>query len=62
LGNIRDMHRLLSFKGYRFRDIHRSAPPGPTNTSVLASVRFTSRHRHIPTLTVPFRTSSRRRN
>jgi ADP-ribosylation factor-binding protein GGA len=29
LGNIRDMHRLLSFKGYRFRDIHRtpSAPP-----------------------------------
>ncbi|KAI0301594.1 hypothetical protein B0F90DRAFT_1810103 [Multifurca ochricompacta] len=25
LGNIRDMHRLLSFKGYRFRDISRTA-------------------------------------
>jgi hypothetical protein len=24
LGNIRDMHRLLSFKGYRFRDIPRT--------------------------------------
>ncbi|KAG8221699.1 VHS domain-containing protein [Butyriboletus roseoflavus] len=23
LGNIRDMHRLLTFKGYRFRDLHR---------------------------------------
>lgn len=23
LGNIRDMHRLLTFKGYRFRDFHR---------------------------------------
>jgi ADP-ribosylation factor-binding protein GGA len=27
LGNIRDMHRLLTFKGYRFRD----APRGPQN-------------------------------
>ena len=26
LGNIRDMHRLLSFKGYRFRQIPRAAP------------------------------------
>ncbi|KZT53581.1 VHS-domain-containing protein [Calocera cornea HHB12733] len=25
LGNIRDMHRLLGFKGYRFRDLPRSA-------------------------------------
>ena len=23
LGNIRDMHRLLQFKGYRFREMHR---------------------------------------
>ncbi|KAF6752807.1 VHS domain-containing protein [Ephemerocybe angulata] len=26
LGNIRDMHRLLTFKGYRFRDIPRQQP------------------------------------
>jgi len=36
LGNIRDMHRLLTFKGYRFRDIPRNAP-GPST-----SVRSTS--------------------
>jgi ADP-ribosylation factor-binding protein GGA len=41
LGNIRDMHRLLSFKGYRFRDMTRTAP-GPTT-----SVRLTARHLHI---------------
>jgi ADP-ribosylation factor-binding protein GGA len=27
LGNIRDMHRLLTFKGYRFREIPRANPP-----------------------------------
>ncbi|KAG6876486.1 hypothetical protein C0992_012812 [Termitomyces sp. T32_za158] len=27
LGNIRDMHRLLTFKGYRFRDLGRHQPP-----------------------------------
>ena len=27
LGNIRDMHRLLTFKGYRFREIPRTNPP-----------------------------------
>ena len=26
LGNIRDMHRLLTFKGYRFRDLPRPQP------------------------------------
>jgi hypothetical protein len=41
LGNIRDMHRLLTFKGYRFRDIPRNAPAPST------SVRPTSQHRHI---------------
>lgn len=25
LGNIRDMHRLLTFKGYRFRDLSRQS-------------------------------------
>ncbi|KIJ56294.1 hypothetical protein M422DRAFT_23583 [Sphaerobolus stellatus SS14] len=31
LGNIRDMHRLLSFKGYRFRDLPR------TNTAAVST-------------------------
>lgn len=30
LGNIRDMHRLLTFKGYRFREIHRTDTPSAT--------------------------------
>ncbi|EMD36193.1 hypothetical protein CERSUDRAFT_137817 [Gelatoporia subvermispora B] len=33
LGNIRDMHRLLMFKGYRFRDMAR--PPAPPSVSNL---------------------------
>ncbi|KAI0292523.1 VHS domain-containing protein [Russula brevipes] len=33
LGNIRDMHRLLSFKGYRFRDIPRT-PSVPTTSNL----------------------------
>ncbi|KAG1817397.1 VHS domain-containing protein [Suillus variegatus] len=30
LGNIKDMHRLLTFKGYRFREITRHAEAPPT--------------------------------
>ena len=30
LGNIRDMHRLLTFKGYRFREIPRTDGPSAT--------------------------------
>ena len=30
LGNIRDMHRLLTFKGYRFRDLPRRNMSEPT--------------------------------
>jgi len=33
-GNIRDMHRLLSFKGYRFRDNPRNANVAAQDTSV----------------------------
>ena len=33
LGNIRDMHRLLTFKGYRFRELARSQP-GAAATAV----------------------------
>ncbi|KAJ3513026.1 hypothetical protein NLJ89_g3180 [Agrocybe chaxingu] len=35
LGNIRDMHRLLTFKGYRFRDTGRS-----TNTAAAATANL----------------------
>jgi ADP-ribosylation factor-binding protein GGA len=35
LGNIRDMHRLLTFKGYRFRELQRQA-----STLASASVRL----------------------
>ncbi|KAF9653542.1 VHS-domain-containing protein [Thelephora ganbajun] len=31
LGNIRDMHRLLTFKGYRFREIHRTDTPSASD-------------------------------
>lgn len=36
LGNIKDMHRLLTFKGYRFREItrHAEAPPTMVSSSV----------------------------
>ena len=37
LGNIRDMHRLLTFKGYRFRDIpRRDANVASTSVGVSA--------------------------
>jgi ADP-ribosylation factor-binding protein GGA len=39
LGNIRDMHRLLSFKGYRFRDIPRTTSSAPP-TSVAVSLPY----------------------
>ncbi|KAF9787971.1 VHS domain-containing protein [Thelephora terrestris] len=31
LGNIRDMHRLLTFKGYRFRELPRANAPSASN-------------------------------
>lgn len=34
LGNIRDMHRLLTFKGYRFRDIPRQSSITSTAAAV----------------------------
>ena len=34
LGNIRDMHRLLTFKGYRFRDVPRQ--PSMTATGAVS--------------------------
>jgi ADP-ribosylation factor-binding protein GGA len=37
LGNIRDMHRLLTFKGYRFRDI-------PTQSSITATAGVSLYH------------------
>lgn len=37
LGNIRDMHRLLSFKGYRFRDFPRVQQPETAAVSNLKS-------------------------
>ncbi|KAL4258457.1 ADP-ribosylation factor-binding [Pleurotus pulmonarius] len=37
LGNIRDMHRLLSFKGYRFRDFPRAQQPETAAVSNLKS-------------------------
>ena len=33
LGNIRDMHRLLTFKGYRFRELPRTNAPSPAAVS-----------------------------
>lgn len=34
LGNIRDMHRLLTFKGYRFRDLPRQQPSTTTASNL----------------------------
>jgi hypothetical protein len=34
LGNIRDMHRLLSFKGYRFKDHPKSTTAATAVTAV----------------------------
>lgn len=38
LGNIRDMHRLLTFKGYRFRDAGRSSNPAAAAAAVSTCV------------------------
>ncbi|KAF4610248.1 hypothetical protein D9613_010512 [Agrocybe pediades] len=35
LGNIRDMHRLLTFKGYRFRDVQRASNAAASATANL---------------------------
>jgi VHS domain-containing protein len=56
LGNIRDMHRLLTFKGYRFRDMPRTSS-GPST-----SVRFYLPTPTYLTLTAILRTSSQRKN
>ena len=44
LGNIRDMHRLLTFKGYRFRDIPRQSSISSTAAAVslLTILRFST--------------------
>ena len=44
LGNIRDMHRLLTFKGYRFRDI-----PRQSSMAVTAAVSPPFFHSHFMT-------------
>jgi len=44
LGNIRDMHRLLSFKGYRFRDIPRTMPV-PTTSNLKSAEELESEDR-----------------
>jgi ADP-ribosylation factor-binding protein GGA len=55
LGNIRDMHRLLSFKGYRFRDIPRTPSAPTTSVRPLPSIDMPCPYRSL-------RTSSLRRN
>ena len=44
LGNIRDMHRLLSFKGYRFRDIPRTTNAPTTSVRILLCVDPSNAH------------------
>jgi len=56
LGNIRDMHRLLSFKGYRFRDIPRTVSVPTTSVRSPPSTGISYAH------SFSLRTSSRRRN
>ena len=50
LGNIRDMHRLLSFKGYRFRDIHRTPSAPPTSVCSPLSPDLSHTHHFTQTL------------
>jgi hypothetical protein len=59
LGNIRDMHRLLSFKGYRFRDVPRTTS-APT-TSVRISLCTDPSYTHYPPRISNRRKSSRMR-
>ncbi|KAN0116140.1 VHS domain containing protein [Russula decolorans] len=44
LGNIRDMHRLLTFKGYRFRDTPRNAS-GPSTSNLKSAEELESEDR-----------------
>ncbi|KAG8767785.1 hypothetical protein FRC12_006048 [Ceratobasidium sp. 428] len=39
LGNIKDMHRLLGYKGYRFRDNPRSGQQAQSSTSATANLK-----------------------
>jgi ADP-ribosylation factor-binding protein GGA len=39
LGNIRDMHRLLTFKGYRFRDAGRAGGPQGGTAAATANLK-----------------------
>lgn len=57
LGNIRDMHRLLTFKGYRFRDIPRTAAASAPTTSVRSPPSTEIYYTYCS-----LRTSSRRKN
>ncbi|ETW75322.1 hypothetical protein HETIRDRAFT_461277 [Heterobasidion irregulare TC 32-1] len=45
LGNIRDMHRLLSFKGYRFRQIPRAAPSASATSNLKSAEELESEDR-----------------
>lgn len=38
LGNIRDMHRLLTFKGYRFREGHRQPSLASASVNALPDI------------------------
>lgn len=55
LGNIRDMHRLLTFKGYRFREMSRRVEAPTTMVSLFVAhaylFRFTWQHRTSSPLT-----------
>jgi len=45
LGNIRDMHRLLTFKGYRFRDMPRmQQPPAAASAAVRVPLSMNVTH------------------
>jgi ADP-ribosylation factor-binding protein GGA len=52
LGNIRDMHRLLTFKGYRFRDAPRTQPAtsAASVSWLFDRVRYTSADGSVQTL------------
>jgi len=57
LGNIRDMHRLLTFKGYRFRDMPRTTAASAPTTSVRSDPSTEISHTYGS-----LRRSSRQRN
>ncbi|THH14860.1 hypothetical protein EW146_g5542 [Bondarzewia mesenterica] len=45
LGNIRDMHRLLTFKGYRFRELPRAAPSAAATSNLKSAEELESEDR-----------------